>query len=62
MLFLFLVREFYQKIVHDGLKIGIHLIQVLCLMIFIGVYMFHHVVMPFMHLVGQSELHEETIL
>lgn len=51
-----LVQEFFQKIVRDVLKIGIHLIQHLCPMIFIGVYMFHHVVMLFMHLVGQSEL------
>lgn len=56
---IFLVQEFFQKIVLDVLKIGIHLIQHLCLMIFIGVYMFHHVVMLFMLPVGQSKFHLE---
>ena len=50
-----LAQESYRKIDRDGLKIGTHLIRHSCPMMFIGVYMFHHVAMLFMPHVGRSK-------
>jgi hypothetical protein len=49
-----LVHVSYREIVHDVSKIGIHSIQHSCHMIFIGVFMCHHVVTLFMHHVGHG--------